>query len=196
MKNQPRNFSILALTLLSMSPICLVMADTNSFAPDIDETAVKVAFNVTEKTSIKEINQQMGIPLRDLLDKKDYGSFIDLYSNTFSVLRLGNKHIMYRLSNDFINDMTKSLFEIRPTTLSQKVAKPSVLGLNLGMRFEDAQQAIYALPSFNGVTVGEDGKTQYQLLDGSYVAITPNENNAISTVELHLNPSAADQNEL
>jgi hypothetical protein len=151
-------------------------------------------FVINENTKISEIRNALGSSVRSLLYEKqdadflDSGkyTFLDAYSNTFGVVVSGVYPVSYHLSNKLADKNTNQLLKLRLN--ESQSADVSILGVKLGANFNQAQQQIQALSTFNKAVTAQNGNgIEYQLSDGARVVVRSDASNNVSDVELFLN---------
>jgi hypothetical protein len=151
-------------------------------------------FSINENTQIQELKNVLGAPVRSLVSEKQSAdfldpskyTFLDAYSNTFGVVISGVHPVSYHLSNKLADKNTSQLFKLR--TNESQSADVNILGVKLGANFNQAQQKIQALSTFDKAITAQNGNgIEYQLSDGSRVVLRSDASNNVSDVELFLN---------
>jgi hypothetical protein len=180
MKNLKANYLVIA-SLFTITFTSIVQADTT--------------FNITENTKINEIKSELGMPVRsligekknaDFLDPNKY-TFLDSYNNTFGVVVSGVHPVSYRLSKNLDDGKNADFFKII-SNKSEVTTTVSVFGVKLGMNFNQAEQLIYQLATFDKSITAQNGRgIEYQLTNGARVVLLSDADNNVSDAELFLN---------
>jgi hypothetical protein len=150
-------------------------------------------FDVTENTKIKDIKNELGSPVRSLISEKkstDFFdsskyTFLDAYNQTFGVVILGIHPVSYRLSKT-LDKKNTNLIKIQESN-QEKSPEVSIFGVKLGMNFNDAEQLIYKLATFDKAMTAKNGGVEYKLTNGSRIVVNSDKNKVVTGVELFLN---------
>lgn len=164
------------------------------FAVGLSFNATATTFDITENVKLSEIKKQLGVSVRSLIsEKKDADfldsskyTFLDAYNNTFGVVIEGVHPVSYHLSNKLADKSTSQFLKLRSN--ENESTNVSILGVELGANFNQAQQLIQALPNFKQAITAQKGTgIEYQLSNGSRVVLRSDADNHVSDIELFLN---------